>query len=158
MSFDPSSIGNKSAAVTLDYGNDKPKSGKKKWLFVGCGCLSFLALLCVGGGTFLYIQYGKPLVDLMTENSVLVQNSQEVKNKIGSPVTVGPPARMPVDDPAAVGLSTPVSGPKGSGNVVMRAKFDGKSWVREELYLEINGERVNLNPEKEFELKIDDGL
>ena len=154
MSFEPGSPMDSNPISSID----EPKSGKKKWLIGGCGCFGLIALLCAAGGVFLWIQFGKPLVDLMNENQVLVENSAEVQNLLGTPITTGAPAQSRGDDPSVIQLSTPVSGPKGSGTVQMRFRFDGKTWQREELYLEFDGQRIELEPEKELELEIDDGM
>lgn len=152
MSFEPGSPIDSNPISNID----QPKSGKKKWFIGGCGCLSLIALLCIAGGAFMWISFGKPLVDLMNENQVLVENSLEVQELLGTPITTGAPAQTRGDDPSVIQISTPVSGPKGSGTVQMRVRFN-KTWEREELYLEFEGERIDLDPEKEFELDIDEG-
>ena len=154
MSFEPGSPIDSNPVSNIE----QPKSGKKKWFIGGCGCLALIAILCIGGGGFLWIQFGKPLMDLMEESKNLVENSPQVQDLLGTPITSGTPAQSTGDDPAVVNFRTPVSGPKGNGTVVMRVRFDGSTWNREELILEFDGEEIDLDPEKEFELNIDEGL
>ena len=152
MSFEPGSPIDSNPISNID----QPKSGKKKWFIGGCGCLSLIAILCIAGGGLLFIQYGKPLFDLMEETNNLVENSAQVQDLLGTPVELGAPAQSQGDEPGEILISTPVSGPNGSGTVTYRIRFDGK-WIREELNLDFDGERIDLNLEKEFELEIDEG-
>jgi hypothetical protein len=153
MSFEPGSPIDSNPISNID----EPKSGKKKWLIGGCGCLSLIAILCIAGGGLLFIKYGKPVFDLMEETNNLVENSPQVQNVLGAPIELGTPSQSQGDEPGVLLISIPVSGPNGAGTVKYRIRFDGK-WVREELYLEFEGERIDLDLEKEFDLDIDEGL
>ncbi len=154
MSFDPGSpVGDNPIASV-----DQPKSKKKFWLFGGCGCLGLIAIVCIGGSAFVWMQFGKPVMDMINETTALVQNSQQIEDRLGTPVSMGTPEqKQDPNSPGAIDIRIPVEGPNGEGTVVMRIKFDG-SWSREELYLEVDGEKIDLNPEKEFELDIEEGI
>ncbi len=149
MSFEP---GSNVAELRLD----PPKSGKKKFIFAGCGCLGMLFLLCAGGGGFMWIQFVKPVTDFMGENVAFVQTSEVAKDALGDPVTVGATPAV-TQNGQSIQVEYPVSGPKASGTMVLKGSLKDGKWDRDEFYLEVDGNRIELNPEQEFSLDIDDG-
>jgi hypothetical protein len=149
MSFEP---GSPVAEVRLD----PPKSGKKKFLLGGCGCLGILFLLCAGGGGFVWFTYFKPLADFTNEAVVDVRSSEVANEALGAPVKVGAEPTVKYNN-ASIEFEFPVSGSKASGTMVMKGTSKGGKWIRDALYLEIDGNKVELNPEEEFSLDIDDG-
>ena len=134
------------------------KSSKKLWIFGGLGCLGLIGLCCVGvviGGYFL----GKPTLDFMNENKNFVESSPKVQEVLGSPVTAGPPSQ-PVANPNVPGSMTfrgRADGPNASGEYVIEAKMEGVTPVRQKIYLEVDGETIDLDPEAMFDISIDDG-
>lgn len=152
MSFEPGSPIADNPIAHLD----PPKSGKKKFLIGGCGCLGVLALLCVGGSAFIWIQFGKPMMDFMNENTTFVASSEVAKEALGDPITVGPPTKTEPQG-QSVTMEFPVSGSKGSGIMVLRGSLKDGKWVRDEIYLEVDGNRIELSPDSEFQLDVNDG-
>jgi len=97
-------------------------------------------------------------MDFMNENVTFIESSSEVTDALGTPVTVHPP--QPIQDPANPGaliFRGQVSGPQGEGTYVIEAKMNGMTPVREAIYLETNGEKIDLNPDALYNLEIDDG-
>ncbi len=138
---------------------EQPKSGGKKWLIGGCGCLTLLAIVCIGGGAFVWMQVGKPFYDFLNENVVFIQDSEVVQDSLGTPIETGAPqtSSSTENGVASIELRIPASGPKANGTVVLKGKYEEGVWVREDLYLEIEGERIELDPDAAFQLNIDDG-
>ncbi len=146
---------------------ESPRSSKKWWIFGGCGCLSIIVLICVGVGAYVYLAFARPLVEFNNESVAIAQNSKQLGEALGPPIqftdTGSPQA---TDAPGVVEFRTPVSGTKGSGTIVVRAKLEpgpqGFIWTREAMILEFDGKKIDLNPkqaeqESTPELKIDLG-
>lgn len=77
------------------------------------------------------------------------QNSAEVRDLIGEPVSAGflVSGSINVDqDGGECDIQVPISGPKGSGTVRIRGTRQGGTWTYQEIAAEINGQTVNLAP------------
>ena len=141
----------------------QPKSKAKFWLFGGCGCLSMIALVCVGGGAFLWFQFGQPMVAFMNENVTLVETSPKAKEILGDPVTVdvsSPPQRS--SSSGNFSFTYPISGPKAKGTYTFKGRMNPETFKFEgtENYIEVDGVKTDLDPDamfEGFEDGIDDG-
>ena len=135
----------------------KPKSSKKLWLFGGLGCLGLIGLVCVGM-IVAGVMAAKPMLDFMNENVAFIESSNDVSDALGSPVSVTPAQpQQDAANPQQLIFRGNVSGPQGSGSYVIEAKMNGVTPVREAIYLEVNGERIDLDPDALTDLSIDDG-
>lgn len=136
----------------------RPKSNKKLWIFGGLGCFGLIGLICIG---FIVagIMAAKPTLDFMNENISYIESSSEVAEALGAPITVAP--AQPTQDsnnPGALIFRGNVSGSQGAGTYVIEAKMNGVTPEREAIYLEVDGERIDLDPDALYELDIDDGV
>ncbi|MFK7768788.1 MAG: hypothetical protein AB8B55_16320 [Mariniblastus sp.] len=141
---------------------EKPKSKGKFWLFGGCGCLTLIALVCIGGGAFSWFSFIKPNMDFMVENTTFVTSSEKAKEILGDPITMDMSAQSQEQNGQSLTYKIPVSGPKASGTYVLKVAFNPSTWVmeREEIYLEVDGVQTSLDPDEmfeDFEGGIDDG-
>ena len=133
------------------------KSSKKLWIFGGLGCFGLIGLVCIG---FIVagIMAAKPTLDFINENVVFIESSDKVAEALGSPVSATPAQPTPdPDDPKALIFRGNVSGPQGSGTYIVEATMDGVTPVRNATYLEVNGEKIDLDPDELTNLSIDDG-
>lgn len=148
MSFDASNnpVGNAT----------EPKSKKKFWIFGGLGCLGLIGLVCLGIGGGVYVYAWKPMVEFQTQSIEEGISSAEAENTLGTPITSGSTA-FEQSGPQSIVFRVAVSGPEKSGTLVFQGKFDGTSWVRESMHLEVDGEEVSLDPDSLFDLQIDEG-
>jgi len=140
-------------------GISPPKKSKAKfWIFGGLGCLGIVGLCCVGAMAGFWFYGMKPTMDFMNENATLVESDPQVQELLGAPVkcTPGPPVQNP-SDPTKLTFSGTAAGENGSGRYVVEAQMDGFTPVRNEMYLEFNGEKINLDADAPFDLQIDDG-
>ena len=81
---------------------------------------------------------------------------QEAEELLGSPMTTGTPTTQTQGQSMIV--TTPVSGPKGQGTFVFKGTMVGTTWERDEIYLEVDGERIDLDPDSIFNVEVSDGL
>lgn len=143
-----------------------PKSGGKKWLLGGCGCLAFLGLICLVGGGFAVYQLGlKPLNDFTKQNLTLAKESAQLKETVGEPVEMGTPLQTKGDETGTMNIRTPVSGSKGNGTIVIKTRMESTEngmprWTRQSMVLEFDGQEIELNPDAELvpDLDIDLGF
>ena len=134
---------------------EQPKSGKKFWLFGGCGlgCLGLIGLCCVGLIGAGYFYGWKPMQDFQTENINSAIISPEAEEALGTPIETQ--AGIPEQTgPQSFTFRVPVSGPKASGTLVIKGTLEGVNWIRDEIYLDVNGEQIDLDPESMFEVEI----
>ena len=136
-------------------GISPPKSNKKLWIFGGLGCFGLIGLVCIGCAVSLFL-LSKPTLSFMNENKAIVESSEQVKEIVGSPVTIGAPK---VDNSKApkIIIRSSISGPKASGIYVLEGTIDGVTPVRDAIYLEIDGEKIDLDPDAMFNFEVDDG-
>ena len=138
-------------------GISQPKSNKKIWIFGGLGCLGLIGLICIGfivAGVFV----GKPMFEFMNDNQAFIESSDEVAEALGAPITATTP--QPIQDPNNPGALTfqgEVSGANGTGTYVIEATMNGVTPVRDAIYLEFNGEKIDLDADAMFEIDVDDG-
>lgn len=138
-------------------GVSPPKSNKKLWIYGGLGCFGLIGLVCVGCSVFFFMA-ARPQIQFMAENKGFIETSPKVQNVLGSPVTVGdlsPPAQSSA--PGELEYRGSVSGPNGDASYVVTAKMEGLTPVRQEIYLEFDGEKIDLDPDALFNLEVDDG-
>ena len=122
------------------------KSSKKLWIFGGLGCLGLIGLVCIGM-IVAGVLAGKPMFEFMNENVTFIESSTEVQNALGTPLTVTPAQPTPdPNNPQALIFRGNVSGPQGSGSYVVEATMKGMTPVRNAVYLELNGEKIDLDP------------
>lgn len=132
----------------------QPRSGGKKWILGGCGCLLVIVVACGGAGLWGYLTFMRPAMAFVTENIAYAESSPAVEERIGSPVTTGAPSTSQQDRQMTIRL--PVSGPQGQGTIVIQGTIqDDFSWKRDDIYLEIDGERIALDPDAEFDIDIE---
>lgn len=123
-------------------------SGKGIFL-IGCGCLSIIALICIGGGGFVYMKVVKPGLDFANECKVLATESPQVKERLGEPIKVVEEVQTQTDNNRMT-LRIPVSGSKASGTVVIVAEVgieSGVDFKRQSMVLEVEGEVIDLDPD-----------
>ena len=137
-------------------GIEPPKSRKKLWIFGGLGCLGLIAVICLVGAWAIYYFGIKPMQDFQrnTVDEAIVM--PQVEDALGTPIEVGA-AATPVQEGQQFVFRTPLTGPNGEATLVVKGTFDG-SWTKDETYLEMNGEQIDLDTELLFNLDIDDGL
>jgi hypothetical protein len=135
------------------------KSGGGKLLKIGgCGCLVLL-LLC-GGGIGYFVYKLKPSIQMMQESISMVQESEAVKAKLGNPITITQqafPKQSVEDGTQRMEYEMPISGPNGSGTMHLKVEVNGIQLERRELYVDVDGEKIDLINSAEFKLDIDDG-
>lgn len=135
----------------------KPKSSKKFWIFGGLGCLGLIGLVCIG---FLGMAYyfGAPAMAFINENMALIEASPKVSEALGPPVTLGPPqTSQDPSKPTVIIFSGTASGSSGSGTYVIEALMESGTPERQAIYLEVGGQKIDLDPDSLFELEVDDG-
>jgi len=138
-------------------GISQPKSNKKFWIFGGLGCLGLIGLVCIGFVAAGVI-FGGPAIAFINENTAEIEASPEVSDALGAPVTVGQPqtTRDP-NNPSGIIFHGTVTGSERNGTYVIEASMDTGKPVREAIYLEVDGQTIDLDPESLFDIEIDDG-
>lgn len=138
-------------------GISQPKSKKKLWIFGGLGCLGLIAL---GVGFIAFAVYfaGEPALKFANENITFIEESDEAADAIGAPVVVGDPqfSKAP-GNPGAVIFTGTVKGTNKQGTYTIEALLENGGLERQEIYLEVDGQRIDLDPDAMFELDVDDG-
>lgn len=132
-----------------------PKSNKKLWIFGGLGCLGLIGLVCIGCSAMLYFA-ARPTIEFMNENNAIVETSPEVEEILGSPVTIGPP-EVDNSSPPKIIFKSSVKGPKGEGTYVLEGKMEGVTPVRTGIYLKVDGDKIDLDPDALFNFEVNDG-
>ena len=155
MSFDKE---HQVSGIENPIGNvEPPKSRKKLWIFGGLGCFGLILVVCVGGAVVIWLAFGKPTLDFMNENMVLIDNSEAAVEALGSPITRGAPTQEQ-DGSGSMTFSLPVSGPKAKGTLVFKGTYGAEGWTRDDIYLEVDGEKIDLSDAEDiFNLDINDG-
>ena len=138
-------------------GISQPKSNKKLFIFGGLGCLGLIGLVCIGF-VVVGIIFGGPAIAFINENTAQIEASPEVADALGGPVTVSQPqtTRDP-NNPEGMIFRGTVAGTERNGTYVIEATMEGGKLVREAIYLEVEGQTIDLDPESMFNIEIDDG-
>lgn len=137
-------------------GMEPPKSKKKLWIFGGLGCFGVIGLLCCGA-IFAGYYYGvKPMQDFQRTTIDEAVAMPQVEEILGTPITTGIPAPPVQESSQTFVFKTPLNGPNGEATLVVKGKYDG-TWTKEETFLEMDGEQIDLDTELLFDVDIDDG-
>ncbi len=139
-------------------------SSKKGLLFAGCGCLGFLALLCLSGGLFGYLKFYKPMIDFQAECEVLIAESPQVKELLGPPISVSAATNVTQNNERVV-FHFPVKGVRGEGVVKIEGLFSyegssltGKMTIEKtSATLEYEGETIDLSDDAIPDINMNDG-
>jgi hypothetical protein len=116
--------------------------------------LILLGLLVVGGiGLQSYL--GKPLREFVNENSVFLTDSDQAMELLGAPISMAQPVTK--QDNNKVLVRTPVSGPKGKATFVLKGSLVEKTWQRDSIFLEMDGQEHDLDPDAMFDIDISFG-
>lgn len=138
-------------------GGEPPKSKKKFWILGGLGCFGLIVVVCVGGAALIWFTVGKPTLDFMNENMALISNSPAAEEALGANITLGAPTQQQ-DGNGSVTFRVPATGDKGSGTLVFKGTYGAEGWTRDEIYLEVDGEQIDLSDSEDiFNLDIDEG-
>ncbi len=137
-------------------GMEPPKSRKKLWIFGGLGCLGVIGLVCLAGIWAVYYFGFKPMQDFQMQSINDATSMPQVEEVLGAPITPGT-SLPPVQDGQQFVFRTPLKGPDGEGTLVVKGSFNGKAWTKNETYLEVNGQQIDLDTELLFDLDIDEG-
>ncbi|WP_395752592.1 cytochrome c oxidase assembly factor Coa1 family protein [Prosthecobacter sp.] len=128
-----------------------PKSSGGKCLLFGCGgCLGLIVLSVIGSFVmFFFAMNVIKKTDVYTEAFKRVQNSAEVQQALGTPITNGWTFSGSVNYNNGAGnaaFTVPVSGPKGEGSLKVKAeKSSGAEWQYTTLEVEFpDGHKVDL--------------
>lgn len=150
------SLDNQATLNVPSMQDQKPKSGALKWILGGCGCLGLLAVICVGGVAYYIGPLMQDTIGIMNETTSMAKSSTVVQEALGSPVEItGGPRQS--QDGNNMTFEVDVTGPNGSGTVYTKATIDTASRriERTEIYLEFEGQRLDLNIEDEFNLEVE---
>ena len=153
MNMDSGSAGEMKNPIA---GVEPPKSRKKLWIFGGLGCIGVIGIVCVGGGWAVYYFGVKPMQDFQMQSIGEAVSMPQVEDALGTPISTGTLA-PPVQDGKQFVFRTPLTGPNGEGTLVVKGTFDGMTWTKDETYLEMNGQKIELDTEQLFNLDIDEG-
>ena len=131
----------------------KKSGGALKWILGGCGCLSLLLVLCIGG--FVYFSYST-FSGVQEEAKGFITNSSVVQEQLGSPVKIDGES-FSSTAPGEWVFDFNVSGPKGSGTATVNMKTDGQSLDFDigEASLEANGQSFNLSADDEYGINLE---
>lgn len=126
----------------------QPPSSKKGWLFGGCGCLSLLAILCIGGAGFSYFKWIKPGLDFVVEATTIASENPQVKETLGEPLVVDTEGITTQNGKQSIFLRIPVKGSKGSGTVVAEGRISSSGVITPgPMQLEFGDETIDLDPD-----------
>lgn len=119
------------------------------WTWCGCSCCLglivipiLLAFLGVGGAFWTLRNLG--VHDQALERAV--QNA-EVVNRLGEPLEAGwlMNGNVSLDNGGGTAdYSIPVHGPLGDGRLIIEARRSDGEWIFEELFVEVDGERIDI--------------
>lgn len=127
------------------------RSNPGKWVLVGCG--GCLGLIVIGAafsiGVYFFAMSVIQKTDVYKEAFKRVQDSAEVQNALGTPITAGWTFSGSVNYTNGSGMSNftvPVTGPKGEGTLTVKAdKSPGTGWQYEVLEVQLpDGRKVDL--------------
>ena len=155
MSYDPNA-----GIPPMGHLEQKP-SGRKWWLFGGCGCVVLL-LLCGGGGLGAFFWIGKPTIDLMNENLTLARSSEAIKEALGEPIELDEQpdvSNETVGGKALLECRYRIKGSKASGKLVIRAIMNKMPvWDRESMVLILDdGTEIDVDPDADLKVDINFG-
>ena len=136
-------------------GISEPKSNKKLWIYGGLGCFGLMGLVCIGCTVAGYFAL-KPVIEFTAQNTSYVQTSEKAQAELGSPITLSNVSQSQ-DGAGGLEIRGTATGPKGSATYVIEAQIEGITPVRKGIYLEIDGERIDLDPDAELSFEVDDG-
>jgi hypothetical protein len=130
------------------FPNNQPSSSKKGWLFGGCGCLSLIGILCLGGGGFAYMKWIKPGIDFVAEATTIAAENPQVKETLGEPLVVDHNNIKQEVGQQSIFLRIPVKGSQGSGTVVAEGRISTSGVISPgPMKLEFDGETIDLDPD-----------
>lgn len=158
MSLDSESKGGTENPIA---GTEPPKSKKKLWIFGGLGCLGLIAICSTGIFAVAMIYFYRPMQEFTNENVATATSLPDVEFVLGAPVTAGPVSRPESDGQGGFIFRTKLTGPDGEGDLVFTGKRGnpiGEPWVRESIYIEVDGKKTDLDTESIFNLEIDEGF
>ncbi len=121
-------------------------------MLIGCGgCLGLIVLSVIGSvGIFLFTMSLIKKSEVFEDAFQRVQNSAEVQQALGTPITTGWSFSGSVNYKNGSGtadFSAPVIGPKGEGTMVVKAnKSSGAAWQYSTMEVEFpGGNKVDLS-------------
>jgi hypothetical protein len=131
------------------------KSGSKRWLTIG---LVFGVIVLVGViGTMYWLKVGKPIQEFKTQNLNMIDESEIAAETLGTPITLGTVGEKRDGD--SITFRVPAKGAEASGTLVFTGTKGPEGWTRDEIYLEVDGEKVDLSAIDElFNLDISEGF
>ncbi len=164
MSFEPGSPMDSNPISSIG----EPKSGKKKWLIGGCGCLGLIAVLCMVGGGIAYLYVAKPMQEMqaiITESIGFAEVSQPIADAVGGSVQVSrqPTQLIPknfVEDGVPIQeLRFAVQGNESNGELVLQiSQKEQFKFEKHALFFEKeDGTRIEMEGRSPDELDIDAG-
>jgi len=133
------------------------KRSSKLWLLLPAGCLGMFVLLTFVA--FAGVAFVMNLIkssDAYTGAIAAAESSEPVREALGTPLKAGFLVSGSIETSGAGGnasLSIPVSGPEGSGTILVEALMTGGVWEFYTLTVQVDatGERIDL-------LEDDDGV
>ena len=135
------------------------KSRKKLWIFGGLGCLGMIGICCIGIVTLVMLYVYRPMQEFQNENLTMATSLPDAELILGAPITSGPVSQES-DGAGGITFKAELTGPNGSGTLIFKGKPGvplGEPWVRDSIFLEVDGEQTDLDAESLFEIDIDDG-
>lgn len=140
--------------------------GGGKFLKYGCGCLGIMFLMCGIGGVVSYFMFGEQLaaaakMGMEYQTCIIdVQNTEAVTEKLGSPISpdiLAQPTQEANGDAISMTYDTPIEGPNGSGIMHVKFTMSGGNVTRDEFWVEIDGERIEMEGNGALDFDVDDG-
>lgn len=140
--------------------------GGGKFLKYGCGCLGIMLLLCGIGGVVFYTMFGDQIaaaakMGMEYQGCIAeVQSNEAISEKLGTPINpdiFAQPVQEMNGEAMSMTYDTPIEGPDGSGTMHVKFTLNGGDVTRDEFWVEIDGEKIDMEAEGGFGLDIDDG-
>jgi len=119
------------------------------WAWCGCGCCLGVILvpLLLGslgiGGAFWALRK----TTIQAEALDLAKANPQVVERLGEPLEIGWLMSGNIsfeNDEGSADYSIPISGPNGKGKLFVEAYREDSEWVFEELFVRIDGDRIDL--------------
>lgn len=127
------------------------KSSAGKWVLVGCGgCLGLIVIGAVFSfGIYFFAMSVIQKTDVYRDAFKRAQDSAEVQNALGTPITTGWTFSGSVNYTNGSGtanFTVPITGPKGEGTMTVKAnKSPGTDWQYEVLEVQLLDEERKLD-------------
>ena len=138
--------------------NQPKKKGSAKWFLIGgCGCFSLVLACCCGVGIYFFSM----TQNFMTEQITFAENSLKVSEELGDGVVVDVESANVTqnpDDPSLLEFRFNIKGDSDEAVLVFVGKIESVSsgWILNEIYLEKDGEKIDLDPDTEFDFGLDE--